>query len=1083
MKPIKTYPVHLVLPLAILLIFSGMILLYSWQTYQQHTQRIITRATHQIQEYAWQLASHIKYALHNQDQVEIQHALAEFSLTRNSNIAVLLSKDNQVFLSPRYSWTGKNITELVPDLAPLLPQAWSHRDVFIVRKQDRITAFIPIYGQQSQSLRPQKQYLLILGLDLRQDLNSALADIRHDTLPFIGMSIVFALLLFYLLRYFLTRPLLAIHTLTQQFKTGNVLSNPLTGHTLFYDIAQTLVDSSHQIQAQINALSEREQRLNVTLQSIGDAVIVTDETGVITRMNPKACLLTGWSEDSAIGQPILDIFDIYHATTNEPVVNPVEQVLKTGEVVELANHTVLLARNGQRYHISDSAAPIRDPQHDPDTILGVILVFQDVTPQYSLRQQLREKVDFLEKLIQLMPGVIYTLHINHRQPLMLPVTFISPSIENYTGVSDTDWLKHPKEWIKRIHPDDRDAVKATLERVCQTHDTVSNQFRIRHAKGHYITVRDQLTAVYDAEHHVTEIIGIAQDISDEQQLIHQQKLFSEILEHSLNEILIFDAHTLQFIFANKGAQHNLGYTLAELTQCRVTDIRPETTPEQYQQLLAPLLRGDMQRLEINTTHQRKNGSLYPVLLSLQLFDYQNQQVVIAIAMDMTLQKASSDRIEFLAHHDPLTQLPNRILLNDRIHQALKLAERHNQSTALLYLDLDRFKNINDSLGHDIGDALLIEIAKILVSQIREEDTVSRTGGDEFTILLVNTDANGAAHVAQKLIDAVSRPFEIKGNYLFVSFSIGICMAPDNGTTPQELSKNADTAMYRAKTNGRNQYLFFTQNMYDEIVEKIRLETALRSAITNQELSLFYQPQIEISTQRLIGCEALLRWQPHPGQFVSPALFIPIAEESGQIEKIGHWVLETAIRQTRQWLDAGITHHTTAINLSAAQFMNPALVANITQILNKYAVPAHCIELEITESTLIDNIDLAMQQMKSLADQGFQLALDDFGTGYSSLSYLKRFPINKLKIDQSFIFDMLNDPEDEAIVDAIITLARTLKLNTIAEGVETQAHLDKLKQKGCYEVQGYYFSRPIPAADYTRLLHHPDTLFTHNANTN
>ena len=405
-------------------------------------------------------------------------------------------------------------------------------------------------------------------------------------------------------------------------------------------------------------------------------------------------------------------------------------------------------------------------------------------------------------------------------------------------------------------------------------------------------------------------------------------------------------------------------------------------------------------------------------------------------------------------------------------QALISAERHRQKLALLYLDLDRFKFINDSLGHAIGDQLLIKVAERLSQQMREEDTVCRTGGDEFIILLPDTDADGAGHVAQKLVENITTPFEIDGNQLFVTVSIGISIYPDNGEDAESLNKHADTAMYRAKQAGRNQYQFFTAEMHSQIVHKLELEHALRFALARNELSLVYQPLVDIKLNKITGAEALIRWNHPELGSISPLEFIPIAEETGMINPIGQWILHTAIAQCKQWVDAGHRDLLIAINLSAVQFNNPLLVTMINTILHEHQLPADNLELEITESVAMINIDLTIKQLKSLADAGIRLSLDDFGTGYSSLNYLKKFPINKLKIDQSFVFDMLTDEDDEAIVDAVITLARSLGLKTLAEGVETLEHLRVLNNKGCDFMQGYLFSKPVPAEPFFNLLNHP-----------
>lgn len=439
--------------------------------------------------------------------------------------------------------------------------------------------------------------------------------------------------------------------------------------------------------------------------------------------------------------------------------------------------------------------------------------------------------------------------------------------------------------------------------------------------------------------------------------------------------------------------------------------------------------------------------------------------VAGTLLDITAQKEAEAHIEQLAYFDVLTQLPNRTLLQDRVNTALHLARRNHSPLALMYLDLDHFKHVNDTLGHPIGDKLLVAAAQRLRQVLRDEDTLARTGGDEFVLILPETNTEGAAHVAQKLIELMTEDFDIEPYHLSLTLSIGIAMYPSDAREYSDLYRCADVAMFRAKADGRNSFRFFTTEMQIKSMRTLTLENALRHALERQEMQVFYQPQICLHNRQVIGAEALLRWQHPELGWVSPAEFIPIAEDTGQILAIGDWVLETACKQLQTWRSQGAADWIMAVNMSAVQFRQSSFSERVGDILKQTQLPSHLLELELTESVAMDDPTSAIEAMKSLNQQLIKLSIDDFGTGYSSLSYLKRLPIYKLKIDQSFVRDVSTDSDDEALVNAIIRMAHSLGLKTIAEGVETEAQLAILTQYHCDEAQGYLFSKPVPAEQF------------------
>lgn len=1320
MKSMHTYRLTFWIPAIVVSMF---LILFGIQVYNEYLQRqqiVINDGQNSLNDAALQLAHNLEYALANNDQQQAQSHIARFSLRRDASFSILVNPQQQIVYASRFAWMSKPADRLLNRQQLKLINQAADKQTIQQRYADGILHIAVPLTLSGRGLfaTGENAPVLFLESNIVYQLSQVSQNLWRELLPILLLFSLATLLLIGITRGIVLKPLSALKHLANQLSQQQFdLHNPLHGNTEQTAVGDTLVNAGRQFKQYIAEISDREYRLNLTLQSIGDAVIVTDADGLITRINAVACQLTGWSEQQALGQPLLSVFDIYHASTLEPRPNPVKKVLETGETVELANHTVLYARDGGRYYISDSAAPIRAQDTPEAPILGVILVFQNVTQQYQLRQELRQSVAFLQNMLRVTPSVTYVLDLLPGPTFQL--NYVTEAVLAMTGDNAEYWLANSQNWLSRVHPDDVERVQATLKKALSSDKPVSNTFRFQHHDGHYIYVQDHLSATYSDDHngHRQQIVGVVMDISEQQQAIAENQLLGDILERSVNEIYIIDAETLTFMLVNQGARNNLGYSMDELRQMTPLDLKRDFNREQLLRKFRPLQQNQQIRLQFETHHWRKDNSSYPVSVSVQMDRYGDRKVFVVIADDISerkrveqallaersllrgiidstpdmifckdttgvyircnkaveqllampeaeiigktdfelfpeaeahrfiehdrlaisrgvshlneetltypdgrqilletlktpfrnaqgetlgtlgigrditdqrhaeqalrlaemvfensnegiiitdaenriirvnpaftamtdyqeadaigqnpslLQSGKHDshfyqelwsaldshgrwsgeihnrrkngeiylqwlsitqvnnlagerqnyvaimsdiskfreaeqRISFLAHHDVLTKLPNRALLGDRIRQAIINCDRHNQKLALLYMDLDRFKFINDSLGHAIGDLLLIAVAGRLVEQMREQDTVCRTGGDEFIILLPDSDADGAAHVAQKLVEKMTEPFEIDGNQLFVSLSIGISIYPDNGSDAETLNKHADTAMYRAKHGGRNQYQFFTEEMHSQIVHKLELEHALRFALARDELYLEFQPQVDVAANRITGAEALLRWQHPQLGLISPMEFIPVAEETGMINPIGHWILNNAIGQCKQWCDAGHHDIVIAVNLSAVQFNNPTLVGNIVDILKAHQLPAANLELEITESVAMLNIELTIKQLRSLADAGIRLSLDDFGTGYSSLNYLKKFPIDKLKIDQGFVFDMLEDEDDAAIVDAVITLARSLGLKTLAEGVETHAHLLALQEKGCDFMQGYYFSRPVSAEQFISLL--------------
>jgi len=698
-------------------------------------------------------------------------------------------------------------------------------------------------------------------------------------------------------------------------------------------LARNFASLMQRLSVSYSNLFEEKEFNQVTLDSIADAVIVTDEKGCIQYMNYVAEKLTGWLTNEVKGQPIKKIFSIINASTRNPVPNPIDTVLSTGAVVYLSNHTILISRGGTEYHISDSAAPIRK---EDNNILGVVLVFNDVTE----RKQADEKIRTLYQAIEQSPVSVM--------------------------ITDTD---------------------ANIEYVNSAFEQITG----------YLS---------------TEVLGQ-----------NPRKLKSG-----------------------------------------------KTPPKLYQEMWQTITSGKAWQGEM--MNRKKNGELYweNVHITPVIFDVGTISNYLAVKEDITLRKQQEAKILHQAHFDALTNLPNRFLSLDRLSQLINEAQRNNKFVTVLFLDLDDFKKINDTLGHDTGDKLLIEAAARLRNGVRDGDTVGRLGGDEFIVLLGGLSCvTDARPVVENLLSKFRDAFRIDGRELMLTASVGISVYPNDGDSSSELLRNADSAMYHSKGEGRNTYTYFTDAMNKDVSRRLALEEQMHGALDRGELYLCYQPKVDVTSCNIVGVEALLRWDnPALGE-ITPDEFIPIAEQTGLIVPIGQFVLTQALEMTAKWQQKYKQRFTMAINLSPRQFRDPNLVAFIEKAISQSGVPGESLELEITEGVLMSGHAHIGEALVAIHDLGINLSMDDFGTGYSSLSYLRSYPFDVLKIDRSFIEDITVDTADRELVNAAIAMAHSLGLKVVAEGVETEEQLLLLATQGCEIAQGYLFSKPVDAEKITEML--------------
>jgi len=590
--------------------------------------------------------------------------------------------------------------------------------------------------------------------------------------------------------------------------------------------------------------------------------------------------------------------------------------------------------------------------------------------------------------------------------------------------------------------------------------------------GSTFEASETIAPIHNAAGQTVGFAIILRDITERKQqerhIKESEQRYKSLFQHNPDAIFSLDLDG-NFVKMNPAVQQMSGYPSAELMSRSILSLIVEEDREHASVSFHKTKTGNTEHYELAILHKTGRRielgvTMIPIIIDGEIVG------TYGIAKDITDSKQAQATINHLAYHDSLTELPNRRLFEDRLVEAIQEAEEQDQMLSVLFLDLDRFKIINDSMGHGFGDLMLQSVAQRLTACVREFDTVARMGGDEFTLLLPNIGTmETTTRIADQVLETFKEPLKIDGHELHITPSIGISVYPNDGQDAVTLMKNADTAMYRAKEQGKNNYQLYTPLMNTQVFKRLELERELRKALEREEFVLFYQPQISSSTGKIIGMEALIRWQ-HPERgLLSPFHFIPLAEETGLIVPIGEWVLRAACRQNKAWQDAGLPPLHVAVNLSMIQFQQKDLIETVVRVLQETGLHPQYLELEITESIAMHNTDYVIGKLNELVNLGVQISIDDFGTGFSSLNYLKKFPINKLKIDRSFITDITSDSDDALIVTAIIAMAHSLKLNVIVEGVETEAQRSYLPTLGCDEMQGYLFSAPVPPREFMKML--------------
>ena len=850
-----------------------------------------------------------------------------------------------------------------------------------------------------------------------------------------------------------------VHCLSTEFEIG-----PIQGRRAFICMD---VDITDRVRAQ-TALGESQRRLADIIDFLPDATFAIDAEGRVLAWNRAVEKMTGTAKEAIIGRGNHVYGVPFYGEARPALVDLVlDQDLDTERLYDFVRREGdrLVAETfdpylygGKGAYLWATASPLYDSR---GKVVGAIESVREITERKRAEQEILRAYGESRAITQAVRDILYMVDLHGR------LLWWNQHAEEVTGL--------PAEALRERHylgffvDADVPRVHAAMETVLAT-GYAEVEARMNTASGvrpyQYHGVR-----VHNEAGEVVGIAGVGRDISEQVRSQEKLRLSATVLESTREGVMVTDADG-KLIAVNHAFTEITGFSETEALGQHPRMLHSGRQQRDfYRAMWASIAETGHWQGEI--WDRRKDGEVYPAWLTISAVrDGEGKAVqYVGVFSDITSIKQSEARLEHLAHYDPLTGLPNRLLLTSRLHHAIDQARRHHHRVAVLFLDLDHFKRVNDSLGHPVGDDLLQAIARRLQTRIREEDTLARLGGDEFVVVLEALKRpDEAATVAQSIVELIERPFELPGGHeIYLGVSIGISLHPDNGRDAIELIRNADTAMYQAKAHGRNTFRFYTEALTLAASERLSLESKLRRALDRGEFRLHYQPQVSIPGGRIIGMEALLRWQ-HPDQgLVFPLRFIAIAEETGLIQPIGKWVLDSACAQLRAWLDAGLPLITMAVNLSTRQLAQPDLVQQVRTALARARLPAACLELEITESAIMERGERAIGTLGALKELGITLSIDDFGTGYSSLAYLKQLPIDKLKVAKGFVDGIPGDHSDAAITTTIIAMARNLGLRVLAEGVETEAQRRFLGEPGCDAFQGYLFSRPLTAEDAAVLL--------------
>ncbi len=1090
------FPLRRIIPLALLLLslpFAAV--MHMWDIHhanQEIVQQLTASATHS----GAQLTAMLRGPLTQDDWAAARHMLQSAGTTPDLRWAVVADAQDHVVLSTDDRLLQRNAATLPGAPPAALIAAARHRRMVrtgLSADRDMLWAIYPLPLPQHAG-----SGALILTFDSSTLKQSARTEAMEHAVSSVGGSLLLAALIWFYLRLAVVNRIERLTAAIGDWRSGEQELPSIGGHDEIAQLADqftTLTRELAEQNRQLHALFER------SFQFIG--LLAPD--GTVLDVNDLALEFADTDKENVIGRKFWSTPWWAHDSAGQQRLQQDVAAAATG--THIRRDATHIAPGGVAHYVDFSLRPIRN-QHGQ--VQWLLAEGHDVTPLKEAERRSRRLSAFYATLSHTNTAIVRSRSTAELFPLICRVAIEQGGLKGaWIGMRDpkghsidsvasagidADYLANLG---LSFDLDDPRSKGPTIAALSMGHNYISNDFLndprtapwhdqaraagIRASASLPLYRRNEVVGaltLYAAESGLftPDLIGLldemAQDISfalDNFERQEELQLAATVFDSSRELITITDPEGF-ILSVNRAFTDITGYAVGEVVGRHIRFLKSGRHEAAFYHKMWQAI-GSAGYWQGELWNRRKNGELYPAWVSISAVRNEKGEVnkYISVSSDITESKQAEDRIRYLAYFDPLTDLPNRTLLRDRTEQLLLTARREQRSAALFYLDVDNFKNINDSLGHLTGDQLLQEVARRITHALEGTDAAGRLGGDEFLIILGKADATTAMHTAQRLLSDIAQPYAAGEVPLNITASIGIALFPRDGEDFDELHKNADVAMYKAKALGRNRYHFFTPELNNAAMERLTLENALRSALGNGELVLHYQPQVQIDSGHIFGVEALLRWSHPQLGAVPPGRFIPIAEETSLIGAIGEWVMFEACRQAKAWQEAGLPPIAVAVNASTRQFSLNDMYQTVSRALEETGLTPELLEVEITESLLAQDIETTLEVLRRIKALGVRIAVDDFGTGYSSLAYLKRFPIDKLKIDQSFVRDLETDLDDRAIAAGVVNLGHSLGLTVIAEGIETEQQRQLLHGLGCDEAQGYLFSRPLAADTLAELL--------------